>query len=1665
MNPKWILSLLTFAALSINSNAATISGLLPSVNITNDGIAVSQSTPSIQLMDVTLEGKTFQSIAIESEAFAGAVGGPAVPVTTRMIEIPQGMEPVLSFDPGNVEIIEHVNLSPIPCSSDNSETTENSFRQELYEKDGLIPEEAVSLSLPFQVGGKRYAVLTISSCQYNPARQTLLVHHELKASVQFVPSQSAPPKQKFDEPAWRELSAAIEGGPSRDDVALRADNLGHLVIVIPNSDAYSNSVAPLVDWKKRMGYVVTVVRMVRDMDNTAAALKSYLETAWEEWDIPPSFILLVGDASQMPCFRDNDAEGLSWYISDNQYVTYGYNEGNEIAGWIPQSFIGRLPAANAPEAVQMVRKIIGYESTPLVQQPWVEGGVMIAAGVHSCIQTNQAVREQMIEYGYRPNRVSEAYAEYHAGTPNVDAAIVTNGVNSGVGFVNFRGYDLWGGYTTGQIRGLRNGWKLPIVTGMVCATNDFANRFGGESIGEAWVRAYDNNTPCGAVASFGPTDRHTHTWFNNTMNGEFYRLLLRRGVHSLGALCLGSKLSLLRNYPSSLTLGDGTASGYYFFAYNLLGDPSMQVRTRDPQSLNVTFQENLSVGTTNLMVTVLDDNDAPVIGAYIHYYGDDDHRYGAYTDSNGEVLIEVPPLEEGSLLLTVTATNFVPYQDEVSIAAQSRFASLSALNLSDDNEGDSQGNGDGAITPGELIEFSVTVANRGSETLQNIEATLESPSPYVNITRSSAEFGSIESGSDAVSNAPYLVEIFPETPSNTKIDFRLNVSAGNDNFPIHFSRMVSGYEFKVASFETVGGDLAPGMTRRLVVTVENIGDLSSANLIGTIYCSDRTIQLRGSEARFDAINVGESGSNAAHPFELTAGVNSYHGGTINLGLLLVDEVGLRDSIAFTMILGDPEVNSPQGPDDYGYWAIDSRDTVTGIEPTYERLQGAVNLNLNDNNDVATPTGIGGMVRVIDLPFSFVFYGERYRRATVSSNGFIAFGESISIGWNNQELGSGLTPAAMIAPWWDDLYGGSVFTRFDADNSRFIIEWRNFSGAGAQTLNFTVVLYDPTVAVTATGDGEIVINYTDIPQQRDIPDEAVTIGIASSDSKTSLTVRHARTSDLRTGLLRNGLAIKFTTGESVEIGSLEGRVTDFETGAPMPGVRVMLEGTGFFAMTDVNGDYRIDGAAVGIYSVMARKRYFNDDTEADVEIRRDETTVADFSLTHPTFSIDIEGIDVTVPPDSIRYRNFRVSNDGNGTLDYNIVLTSPPGEQNRDSLWSVMFNWDVTATTGEQQFRGVTADNDFFYFSAQRVRAVYPHPIYVLNKLGESVREIDQIPIDSAAQGYRCMDFNGQNLVAVEERSIVEISREGDFVRSILTPERSASLCLAYAPSLGTYFTKGLTGSTVFQIDPDGNLIAEYRTPENSFRTYGFAWFPADPDSFYLYIMRFNPESTLTELWRMNPTTGSWLFVRTLDLGEGYSPLDMVITKRYDPLVWTLAVLVNHVNGDHLIGFQLASNTSWINFNPSAGTLPPSEAQDFTIEFKSEDMPRDVYHMILELSHNAEGEVFEIPVTFTVGDESSIRDDELIPSTLTLQSFYPNPFNSKAKVAFSIPEASPVNLALFDAMGRELRRLNLGKIEAGSHTVSFDGEGLSSGIYLVRIETSADSKSQKMVLIR
>jgi hypothetical protein len=96
--------------------------------------------------------------------------------------------------------------------------------------------------------------------------------------------------------------------------------------------------------------------------------------------------------------------------------------------------------------------------------------------------------------------------------------------------------------------------------------------------------------------------------------------------------------------------------------------------------------------------------------------------------------------------------------------------------------------------------------------------------------------------------------------------------------------------------------------------------------------------------------------------------------------------------------------------------------------------------------------------------------------------------------------------------------------------------------------------------------------------------------------------------------------------------------------------------------------------------------------------------------------------------------------------------------------------------------------------------------------------------------------------------------------------------------------------------------------------------------------------------------------------------------------------------------------------------------------------------------------------------------EAMPRGVRLEQNYPNPFNTETCICFDLAGAGRARLVVSDIQGRELQKLVDGTISAGSHEVTFDAAGLTSGVYFYHLAVTGDDGhayqvTRKFMLIR
>jgi hypothetical protein len=104
------------------------------------------------------------------------------------------------------------------------------------------------------------------------------------------------------------------------------------------------------------------------------------------------------------------------------------------------------------------------------------------------------------------------------------------------------------------------------------------------------------------------------------------------------------------------------------------------------------------------------------------------------------------------------------------------------------------------------------------------------------------------------------------------------------------------------------------------------------------------------------------------------------------------------------------------------------------------------------------------------------------------------------------------------------------------------------------------------------------------------------------------------------------------------------------------------------------------------------------------------------------------------------------------------------------------------------------------------------------------------------------------------------------------------------------------------------------------------------------------------------------------------------------------------------------------------------------------------------------------------NEGAIPSMLSAPVPFSLSQNAPNPFNPSTTLRFGLPEAGVVKLDVFSATGQVVRTLVDGHVEAGAHSVVWDGHDaigrdVASGLYFYRIATATGTAVKRMTLLK
>jgi photosystem II stability/assembly factor-like uncharacterized protein len=124
----------------------------------------------------------------------------------------------------------------------------------------------------------------------------------------------------------------------------------------------------------------------------------------------------------------------------------------------------------------------------------------------------------------------------------------------------------------------------------------------------------------------------------------------------------------------------------------------------------------------------------------------------------------------------------------------------------------------------------------------------------------------------------------------------------------------------------------------------------------------------------------------------------------------------------------------------------------------------------------------------------------------------------------------------------------------------------------------------------------------------------------------------------------------------------------------------------------------------------------------------------------------------------------------------------------------------------------------------------------------------------------------------------------------------------------------------------------------------------------------------------------------------------------------------------------------------------------------------------DLTGWAGGENGLIMKTTTAGMTPILGIGNSVPEVYSLSQNYPNPFNPVTRIKFSIPHLEvafmrPVQLMVYDALGKEVAILVNQQLEPGTYEADWDASEYPSGVYYYQLQSGSFTETKKMVLVK
>jgi subtilisin-like proprotein convertase family protein len=920
--------------------------ILQAVETAESGIDLRLAVPGVRLRTTATRVGPRGVVEIPGAGATGRIGSPALPVLRYIVEVPAGAKVSVTLDARRVMTLNLSDLGieapllpvqpPVPKIPGAEKTVPWVEDARTYVTRG--PSQLAVVTDRAVVRGRHVVLVEVRPVRYDPVEGAIEVWAGAVLRVRFEGGDAVASRREKNRLGSYTLDRWLDdavvgsnevGSDGGSQVILGpaggpAEGAEGMLVVV--HDAFLDALQPFLDWKRKTGFKVEVVR-TSDLGTspTDADVKAAIQQRYDTWADPSlGFVLMVGDTDFTPIHLGSG--GGNSQVTDNWYACL------DGPDYLPDLAIARISTRSAAETTDVVDKLLTYERATFPTTAWAKlagfigtadsGHIGLIEGTHDdCIDTYYTPN------GYQPTSWSHGYAscDRHYNTYDADTSEIAASIDEGRAIVNYSGhggYTSWegptysGSYDQADVLANTNDGMYPFVISNACITGTLDR---DECFGETWQKAPNK----GAIAFWGAS--------NNSYWDEDD--VLQRDLHDnifpmddtppIGVIVNETKIDLYNHY------GDTGTVAYYFDMYNLLSEPSLSIWTRAPRAWDVSHPAATPIGESSFTVSVTYQG-VPVEGALVAVRKTDEAVFeSGYTDAAGEVTLSLDPAPEnvGPMEVTVTGHDFLPYEETSEVISPDSPWLVHRSHVVDDASG---GDGDGHANPGETLVLPVTVENVGGQPGTGLAATLATTTPaYCQVLDADATFPDLASGEQGTTLPDhYQVRVDAAAADGVLLGFDLHWTASDGSSgTTSFGEMVEAVDFALDSFlvdDTEQGNgngvAGPGETVDMTVTIANVGHRPASGIAGVLSTDSPDVTVLHDTADYPDLGAGQTGESLPPPYRFSVAEDAPDQQPVTFSLDLSETgSGYGESILFDVMISScattPSTDVPKPIDD------------------------------------------------------------------------------------------------------------------------------------------------------------------------------------------------------------------------------------------------------------------------------------------------------------------------------------------------------------------------------------------------------------------------------------------------------------------------------------------------------------------------------------------------------------------------------------------------------------------------------------------------------------------------------------------------------------------------------------------------------------------------------